>query len=85
MFYTILPLSPPVFAVQPDEPALTARAAGELIGKLQKHFMHSVALVSWNAEGEYVCLGFPVSEDIATAESLDWREFALPEEPDVPF
>lgn len=85
MFYTILPLSPPVFAVQPDEPNLSTYAAGELIGRLQRHFQHSIALVSWDAEGKYVCLGFPVDEDVTTAETLDWREFELPEEPEVPF
>lgn len=84
MFYTILPESPPVFAVQPDN-TLDARSAAELIERLERHFMHAIAIVIWNQAGEFVQYGYPVSEDTAASEDLQWREFQLPDEPDLPF
>ena len=84
MFYTILPESPPVFAVQPDEP-LDPQSAGELIERLERHFMHAIAIVTWNQGGEFQTYGYPVSEDAATNEELQWRPFELPPEPELPF
>jgi hypothetical protein len=84
MFYTILPESPPVFAVQPNETP-DAQSAAELIGRLERHFMHAIAIVTWDKDGKYQSYGYPVSEEIASSEDLQWREFELPPEEEVPF
>lgn len=85
MFYAILPEQPPVFAVQPNDPNLNASTASELIGRLEHHFMHAIVLVSWDQEGKFKSYGYPASETALTDEDLQWREFELPAEPDLPF
>mgnify|MGYP000415417229 FL=1 len=85
MFYTIIPTAPPTFTVQPDQAHLSDSAAAELVRALEKHFMSPVALVSWDAAGQFRTHGAPVSEELATDEDLVWREFELPGEPEVPF
>lgn len=84
MFYTILPETPPVFAVQPDG-ALDAQSAAALIDRLERHFQHAIAIVTWNQAGQFQGYGHPVSEGAASDEDLQWREFELPAEPDIPF
>ena len=84
MFYAILPESPPVFAVQPNEP-LDAQSAAALIERLERHFMHAIAIVAWDQAGQFKSYGYPVSEEAATSEDLQWREFELPPEEEVPF
>lgn len=84
MFYAIVPESPPVFAVQPDG-QLDAQAAAALIERLERHFMHAIAIVSWNEAGQFQGYGYPLSEEAASSEDLQWRDFQLPAEPDVPF
>jgi hypothetical protein len=85
MFYTIIPETPPVFAVQPNDPTLNAFSAGELIGRLQKHFMSRIVLVSWDQAGQFKSYGHSLPESVLTDEDLQWREFELPAEPEIPF
>lgn len=85
MFYAIIPDTPATFAVQPNDPQLNAAHAAELIGRLEKHFMHPISIVAWDAAGTFIRYGCPVSEETVTDEDLLWREFELPVEPDVPF
>ena len=85
MFYAIVKASPCVFAVQPNDPLLDARAAAELTDRLENHFGHPISIVAWNQAGEFVRYGFPMDEEAVTSEDLVWREFELPAEPDVPF
>lgn len=85
MFYTIIPIVPPTFAVQPESPELSAPDAAELVRALEQHFMSPVALVSWDAAGRFRTFGAPLIEELALDENLVWREFELPTEPEVPF
>ena len=85
MFYAILPTTPPVFAVQPDALQMAEPHCGELLIKLQLHFMHEVVLVHWGEDGECHRIGKDVSEDILLDEDLVWREFDLMPEPEIPF
>lgn len=84
MFYAILRESPPVFAVQPNE-QLYVQSASALIERLERHFLHAIAIVAWDQVGQFESCGYPVTEEAATDEDLQWREFELPAEPDVPF
>lgn len=85
MFYAIIPDTPATFAVQPDDPQLNAAQAAELIGRLEKHFMHPISIVAWDRAGKFVRYGRPVSEEIVANEDLLWREFELPPEAGLPF
>lgn len=85
MFYTILPTTPPTFAVQPDSPDLSDVHSAELLAKLERHFMLPVALVSWGESGAFRRFGHNIDEEAVTSEDLVWREFALPTESDLPF
>lgn len=85
MFYTIVPTTPPTFAVQPDAPQLSDAESAELLQKLEDHFMLAVVLVSWDAEGTFNSHGRQIAEDLVTGEDLVWREFGLPSEAGIPF
>jgi hypothetical protein len=85
MFYTIVPTTPSMFAVQPDSPDLSDAESAELLSKLERHFMLAVVLVSWNAAGTFNSYGSQIAEDLVTDEDLVWREFELPGEPEIPF
>lgn len=85
MFYTIVPTTPSTFAVQPDPQQLTDVESTELLGRLERHFVMPVVLVSWDAAGTFKRYGPPITEDSVTGEDLVWREFKLPAEPEMPF
>jgi len=85
MFYTVIPTAPPMFAVQPNSPAISSVDAKELLEKLERHFMVAVALVSWDEAGQFRAIGHPCPEILITDEDLTWREFELPDEDEVPF
>lgn len=85
MFYAIIPTAPPMFAVQPDGPLQPGAAAAELLGKLERHFMLPVVLVSWNGMAAFESYGPDIPEGLVTAEDLVWRKFELPVEPEIPF
>jgi hypothetical protein len=85
MFFTIIPESPPVFAVQPNDALITAQSAAELIERLERHFMSPIVLVCWDQSGQFQRYGYPASEEAVTSEDIQWREFELPPEPEVPF
>ena len=85
MFYAIIPHTPATFAVQPNDPQLDAALAAELIGRLEKHFMHPISIVAWDSAGKFVRYGCPISEEVVTDEDLLWREFELPADPEIPF
>lgn len=85
MFYAIIPESPPVFIVQPDEENISIAQAAELIERLEAHFLHAISIVRWDHEGKFKSFGFQVSEQTAANEDLEWREFELPALPEIPF
>jgi len=85
MFYTVIPTTPPMFAVQPDSSRLSDVDAAELLLKLERHFMLTVVLVSWDEAGVFKSSGPAITEDQVTGEDLVWREFELPSEPEMPF
>lgn len=85
MFNAIIPLAEPIVAVQVDAAQLEGAAGAELLERLQIHFMRTVVLVAWDADARFVSLGYPCPEDMLTNDDLEWREFDLPPEPEIPF
>ena len=85
MYNAIIPLAQPIVAVQVDAAQITGPAAAELQARLEIHFMRPVVLVAWDADARFVSLGYPCPEDAVTSEDLEWRQFDLPPEPEVPF
>jgi hypothetical protein len=47
--------------------------------------MKPVALVAWDRDSHFLSLGFPCAESILTHDDLQWRQFDLPPEPEIPF
>lgn len=85
MFYAIIPANPAIFAVQPNSTELTQGEIGDLLQRLERHFFHPIALVSWDETGRFKAYGAGCEESQVTDEGLVWREFELPAEPDIPF
>lgn len=85
MFNAIIPLAQPIVAVQVDAARLEGTAGAELLARLQIHFMRPVALVAWDADAHFVSLGFPCPEEAVTSEDIEWRQFELPPDPEIPF
>lgn len=83
MFNTIIPLNPPLIAVQ-VEPAQLERGA-ELLAKLEAFFMRPVVLVAWDQNSNFRSRGAACPEQMLTDEDLQWRQFELPAEPEIPF
>lgn len=85
MFNAVIPLSPPVIAVQVDEGMLSSDEGQELLGRLEAYFMTPVVLVAWDRDAKFLCRGAACPENDLISEDLDWREFELPPEPEIPF
>lgn len=85
MFNAIIPLDPPLVAVQAEPWQLEGDKGTELLAKLEAFFMRPVALVAWDQSSTFHSRGAPCPEHLLTDEDLHWRQFELPAEPDVPF
>lgn len=85
MFNAVIPLTPPVIAVQVDYALLESGGGQELLEKMQAYFMCPVVLVAWNSESKFKCLGHHCPEEALISEDLCWRAFEPPSEPDLPF
>lgn len=85
MFNAVIPLSPPIVAVQVDASVLCGNEGPALLGKLQAFFKIHVALVAWDQELGFQSINCPCEESDLLEEDLVWRAFELPLEPDVPF
>ena len=85
MFNAIIPLAQPIVAVQVDVDQLTGPDAADLLARLETYFMRPVVLVAWDEASRFISLGFPCPEDAVTSDDLEWRQFELPPEPEVPF
>jgi hypothetical protein len=85
MFNAIIPMAQPIVAVQVEADQLAGPAAAELLARLEIHFMRPVVLVAWDEHGHCQMLGYPCTEDALTSDDLEWRQFDLPPEPEVPF
>jgi hypothetical protein len=85
MFNAIIPLAQPIVAVQVDAAQLSGPDAAALLARLEIHFMRPVVLVAWDENSRFLSLGYPCSEDALTNDDLEWRQFELPPEPEVPF
>jgi len=85
MYNAIIPLAEPIVAVQVDAAQLVGSAGAELLARLEIHFMRPVVLVAWDEAARFLSLGYPCPEDALTDEDLEWRQFDLPPEPEIPF
>jgi hypothetical protein len=85
MFNAIIPLAQPIVAVQVDAVQLTGPAGADLLARLEIHFMRPVVLVAWDEAARFMSLGYPCPEDAVTSDDLEWRQFELPPDPEVPF
>jgi len=85
MFNAVVPLAQPIIAVQVDATELAAPSARELLSRMETHFMCPVVLVAWDADARFISLGFPCPENALINDALEWREFDLPPEPEMPF
>ena len=85
MFNAVIPLTPPVIAVQVEEGLLNGDAGQELLSKLEAYFMTPVILVAWDQQARFLCRGAACPEDDLISEDLDWREFELPPVQEIPF
>jgi hypothetical protein len=85
MFNAIIPLDPPLIAVQAEPEQLEGDKGAELLAKLEAFFMRPVALVAWDQESRFISRGAMCPEAALTDEDLQWRQFELPAEPEVPF
>ena len=85
MFNAVIPLSPPIVAVQVDAPVLNGSEGPALLAKLQAFFKIHVALVAWDQEAGFKSIDCPCQESDLLEEDLVWRAFELPPEPDIPF
>lgn len=85
MFNAIIPLDPPLIAVQAEAQQLEGNQGAELLAKLETFFMRPVTLVAWNQDSKFISRGAVCPEHLLTDEDLQWRQFELPAEPEVPF
>lgn len=85
MFNAIIPLAQPIVAVQVDAAELANGGGAELLARLEIYFMRPVVLVAWDQESRFLMLGYPCPEDVLTNDDLEWRQFELPAEEEVPF
>lgn len=85
MFNAIVPTNPPLIAVQAEPSQLEGDKGAELLGKLEAFFMRPVALVAWDENSKFFSRGAPCPEQMLTDEDLQWRQFELPPEPEIPF
>lgn len=85
MFNAIIPLDPPLIAVQASPEQLAGEQGAELLAKLEAFFMRPVALAAWDQDSKFISLGAPCPEALLTDEDLQWRQFELPPEPEIPF
>lgn len=85
MFNAIIPLAPPIVAVQLEAAKLDGDQGAELLKKLEGFFMRPVVLVAWDQTGRFISRGHPCREELLTDEDLQWRQFELPGEPEIPF
>lgn len=85
MFNAIIPLAEPIVAVQVDAELLEGQGHAELLKKLEVYFMRPVVLVAWAQGARFISLGYPCPEHMLTSEDLEWRQFELPSEPEIPF
>jgi hypothetical protein len=85
LFNAIIPMARPIVAIQVDESQLVEPAASELLARLEIHFMSPVVLVAWDREARFHSHGFPCPENLLIDDDLQWREFTLPDEPEIPF
>jgi len=85
MFNAIIPLAQPIVAVQVEAEQVAGSAAAELLDRLEIHFMRPVVLVAWDEQARCIKLGHPCPEEMLTSEDLEWRQFELPVESEIPF
>lgn len=85
MFNAIIPLAQPIVAVQADAAQLASDAGAELLARLETFFMRPVVLVAWDVNARFLSLGYPCPEHAVTSDDLEWRQFELPAESEVPF
>ena len=85
MFNAVIPLLPPIVAVQVDASVLSGGQGRALLAKLQAFFKIHVALVAWDQESGFQSINCPCEESDLLEEDLVWRAFELPPEPDIPF
>lgn len=78
MFYAIQPTSPAVFLIQPDSAETSDAKRTALLLDLSRYFMSAVALVWWDATGQFATGGHPCTEAQASSDMLTWRKFMLP-------
>lgn len=85
MFNAVIPLDPPLIAVQAEPWQLEGDLGIELLAKLEAFFMRPVALVAWDHDSRFIRLGALCPENMLIDEDLHWRQFSLPSEPEIPF
>lgn len=85
MFNAVIPLTPPVIAVQVDYELLDSGQGQEFLTRMEAFFMSPVVLVAWDKEANFKCLGHACPESDLISEDLNWREFEPPVEPELPF
>jgi hypothetical protein len=85
MFNAIIPLAQPIVAVQVDVAELADPAGKELLAKLEAYFMRPIVLVAWDENARFLSHGFPCPEEMLISDEIEWRQFELPPEPEVPF
>jgi hypothetical protein len=85
VFNAIISLAEPIVAVQVDVEQLQGPQGMELLAKLKAYFMRPVVMVAWDQNSHFLSRGTACPEDMLTDEDLQWRQFELPSEPEVPF
>jgi hypothetical protein len=85
VFYAIIPLVPPIVAVQVDPEQLEGKQGSELLAKVGAYFMRPVVLAAWDQDSRFVSRGAVCDEGLLIDEDLQWRQFELPPEPEIPF
>lgn len=85
MFNAIIPLAQPIVAVQVDAEQLDRPDVAKLWERLETYFMRPVVLVAWDEAAQFKSFGYPCPEAALTSDDIEWRQFDLPPEPDIPF
>lgn len=85
MFNAVVPSDPPLIAVQAEPWQLEGNQGAELLAKLEAFFMRPVVLVAWDQDSKFHSRGAACPEYLLTDEDLQWRQFDLPAEPEIPF
>jgi hypothetical protein len=77
----------PIVIVEVDPEVFDDSAVGDLLAKLDQHFMQPVAMITpdWEASTGIRAQGLACPIEMLAAADVVWRELVLPSEAEIPF